>query len=91
MSLTTYLEAAAHEGRAPIDPKDIVSQADMEGMDPNQLLIVTTGSQVLIPLLLYAANHLSLLHLGGKACHVLVRYQEKLWLGYYDACASALT
>lgn len=46
MSLTTYLEAAQREGRAPIDPKDLVSQEDMEGMDPNQLLIVTTGSQV---------------------------------------------
>ncbi|CAL8471521.1 g11063 [Coccomyxa elongata] len=45
MSLTTYLEAAQREGRAPIDPKDLVSQEDMEGMDPNQLLIVTTGSQ----------------------------------------------
>jgi mRNA degradation ribonuclease J1/J2 len=46
MSLTTYLEAAQEEGRAPINPKDIVSQNDMDAMDPNELLIVTTGSQV---------------------------------------------
>lgn len=46
MSLTTYLEAAEREGRAPINPKDLVSQEDMDGMDPNQLLVVTTGSQV---------------------------------------------
>jgi mRNA degradation ribonuclease J1/J2 len=46
MSLNTYLEAAQREGRAPIDPKDLVSQEDMDGMDPNQLLVVTTGSQV---------------------------------------------
>jgi mRNA degradation ribonuclease J1/J2 len=46
MSLNTYLEAAQREGRAPIDPKDLVSQEDMDGLDPNQLLVVTTGSQV---------------------------------------------
>ena len=45
MSLTTYLEAAQKEGRAPFDPKDLVSQEDMDAIDPNQLLIVTTGSQ----------------------------------------------
>ena len=46
MSLGTYLEAAAREGRAPFDPKEVVTAADMQDYDPNELLIVTTGSQV---------------------------------------------
>ena len=46
MSLTTYLEAAHREGRAPFDPKELVPQEDMDAMDPNKLLVVTTGSQV---------------------------------------------
>jgi mRNA degradation ribonuclease J1/J2 len=46
MSLTTYLEAAHREGRAPFDPRELVPQEDMDSIDPNQLLIVTTGSQV---------------------------------------------
>lgn len=46
MSLGFYLEAAHREGRAPFDPKDVISAADMEGYNPNELLIVTTGSQV---------------------------------------------
>ncbi|KAL4452436.1 hypothetical protein ABPG75_008098 [Micractinium tetrahymenae] len=45
MSLGFYLEAAAREGRAPFDPKDVISAADMDQYDPNELLIVTTGSQ----------------------------------------------
>ena len=45
VSLNTYLEAAAREGRAPIDPKDLVPQSAIDEMDPNELLIVTTGSQ----------------------------------------------
>lgn len=45
MSLGFYLEAAHREGRAPFDPKDVISAADMEGYNPNELLIVTTGSQ----------------------------------------------
>jgi mRNA degradation ribonuclease J1/J2 len=45
MSLNFYLEAAAREGRAPFDPKEVISAADMDGYDPNELLIVTTGSQ----------------------------------------------
>ena len=46
MSLTTYLEAAHREGRAPFDPKELVAQEDLDSVDPNKLLIVTTGSQV---------------------------------------------
>ena len=46
MSLTTYLEAAHREGRAPFDPKELVAQEDMDSVDPNNLLVVTTGSQV---------------------------------------------
>ena len=45
MSLNTYLEAAFREGRAPIDPKDLVPSSAIDEMDPNELLIVTTGSQ----------------------------------------------
>lgn len=45
MSLNTYLEAAFKEGRAPIDPRDLVPQSAIDDMDPNELLIVTTGSQ----------------------------------------------
>lgn len=45
MSLTTYLQAAHREGRAPFDPKDLVPQSAIDDMDPNELLIVTTGSQ----------------------------------------------
>ena len=46
MSLTTYLEAAHREGRAPFDPNELVDQSDMDSVDPNKLLVVTTGSQV---------------------------------------------
>lgn len=45
MSLNMYLEAAFKEGRAPLDPRDLVPQSAIEDMDPNELLIVTTGSQ----------------------------------------------
>ena len=56
------MEAAEREGRAPIDPKDLVSQEDMEGMDPNQLLVVTTGSQVSKPYMTTARIRLSYSH-----------------------------
>ena len=45
MSLNTYLEAAHREGRAPINPKDLVPSSAIDDMDPNELLVVTTGSQ----------------------------------------------
>jgi len=45
MSLNTYLEAAFQEGRAPLDPRDLVPSSAIDDMDPNELLIVTTGSQ----------------------------------------------
>lgn len=46
MSLHTYLEAAAKCGRAPFDPNELIQPAEMDTVDPNNLLIVTTGSQV---------------------------------------------
>ena len=46
MSLTTYLEAAHRDGRAPFDPKELVAANRINDIDPSQLLIVTTGSQV---------------------------------------------
>lgn len=46
MSLGFYLEAAARVGRAPFDPKEVIQAADMDQYDPNELLIITTGSQV---------------------------------------------
>ena len=46
MSLMTYLEAAHREGRAPFDPRELVPVHEINGMDPSELLIVTTGSQV---------------------------------------------
>ena len=49
MSLNTYLEAAALEGAAPFDPKELIPVSDLESHDPNQVLIVTTGSQVSFP------------------------------------------
>eukprot|EP00891_Asterochloris_glomerata_P002267 jgi/Astpho2/2267/e_gw1.00040.186.1_t len=45
MSLTTYLEAAHRDGRAPFDPKELVSANQINDVDPSKLLIVTTGSQ----------------------------------------------
>ena len=45
MSLNTYLEAAWREGRAPMDPRELVPSSAVDDMDPNELLIVTTGSQ----------------------------------------------
>lgn len=47
MSLNTYLEAASNYGRAPFDPSELIQPADIDTVDPNKLLIVTTGSQVL--------------------------------------------
>ena len=46
MSLHHYLEAAAREGRAPFDPRELVPASAIEDCNPNELLIVTTGSQV---------------------------------------------
>ena len=47
MSLHTYLEAAHNEGMAPIDPRELVQVGELEDHDPNKILVVTTGSQVL--------------------------------------------
>ena len=45
MSLTTYLEAAKKAGLAPIDPDSLVPADEIDNVNPNELLIVTTGSQ----------------------------------------------
>lgn len=46
MSLHMYLEAAYRVGQAPFSPREVLSQVDLDDVDPNELLIVTTGSQV---------------------------------------------
>jgi beta-CASP RNase J family ribonuclease len=45
MSLSVYLEAAFKDGRATFSPAQLVDAEEMDGWDPNKLLIVTTGSQ----------------------------------------------
>lgn len=37
MSLNHYLEAAWKDGKAPIDPKDVLQAADVDDMDPNEV------------------------------------------------------
>ena len=44
-SLHSYLECAERVGRAPIDPQKILTPAQADEIDPNKLLIITTGSQ----------------------------------------------
>lgn len=44
MSLNTYLDAAMRDGRAPIDPRELVPVSQVDSIDPNELLIVTTGA-----------------------------------------------
>ena len=48
LSLHSYLEAADRDGRAPFKLDDIVSIQEAADMNPNELLIVTTGSQVIL-------------------------------------------
>ena len=45
-SLHSYLEAAERVGRAPIDPRNVITPAQAGEMDNNEVLIITTGSQV---------------------------------------------
>lgn len=45
MSLTTYLEAAKKAGIHPIDPDELVPAEEIENVNPNELIVVTTGSQ----------------------------------------------
>ncbi|KAG1653453.1 hypothetical protein FOA52_009118 [Chlamydomonas sp. UWO 241] len=45
MSLNHYLDAAHKDGRAPFDPKDVIQAQELDNYDPNEVLIVTTGSQ----------------------------------------------
>ncbi len=44
-SLFTYMEAAWRDGRAPFDPRTVVQPAELDQYDPNELLLITTGSQ----------------------------------------------
>uniref|UniRef100_A0A383VM73 Uncharacterized protein n=1 Tax=Tetradesmus obliquus TaxID=3088 RepID=A0A383VM73_TETOB len=44
-SLNTYLEAAYRDGRAPLSPSELIKPDQLPHMDPNKVLIVTTGSQ----------------------------------------------
>ena len=46
MSLNTYLEAAHNVGMAPFDPRELIAVTDLDAHDPNEVMIVTTGSQV---------------------------------------------
>jgi mRNA degradation ribonuclease J1/J2 len=46
MSLGVYLKAAKQAGYAPFDPNDLIPPSQIEEYDPNELLVVTTGSQV---------------------------------------------
>lgn len=46
MSLYSYLEAAEKANLAPFTLDDLVPMDDIESIDPNKLLIITTGSQV---------------------------------------------
>lgn len=46
MSLTTYLEAAWRDGRAPFDPRILVPPSDISDYNPSEVLVVCTGSQV---------------------------------------------
>jgi mRNA degradation ribonuclease J1/J2 len=47
-SLNVYLEAAVKASIAPFDPQTLVAPEAIEEMDPNELVIVTTGSQARI-------------------------------------------
>lgn len=44
-SLYTYLDAAHNDGRCPFDPNELVPPEELDGYEPQRLLIVTTGSQ----------------------------------------------
>lgn len=44
-SLGSYLDAAARDGRAPIDPGNVVDAEHLGDLDPAKTLVVVTGSQ----------------------------------------------
>ena len=46
MSLNTYLEAADKSGYAPFKPEELVQPEHIDEVPPNELLVITTGSQV---------------------------------------------
>ncbi|GMH37110.1 hypothetical protein BSKO_04983 [Bryopsis sp. KO-2023] len=45
MSLTSYLEAAQRSGYAPFDPRELIHPSDLMDINPNEVLVMTTGSQ----------------------------------------------
>nr|BAS01630.1 regulator of transcription that contains myb domains [Lotharella vacuolata] len=45
VSLHSYLEAALLSGRAPLHPGEVAMHQDLEKLEPDKLIIVTTGSQ----------------------------------------------
>lgn len=46
LSLETYLEAAVKSGDAPFLPQELIGSAELEDIDPNEVLIVTTGTVI---------------------------------------------
>ena len=48
LSLNTYMEAANKSGYAPFDPGELLPPEEIDSVNPNELLIITTGSQVLL-------------------------------------------
>jgi len=48
LSLETYLEAAVKSGDAPFLPQELIGSAELEDIDPNEVLIVTTGIQICV-------------------------------------------
>lgn len=46
LSLNTYLEAAQIQGQAPFNPNDLIQPQELGDYDPNEVMVVTTGSQV---------------------------------------------
>ena len=55
MSLNTYLEAAANENQAPFSPKELIHPSQLDEFDPNDVMVVTTGSQVSFSFLCWLA------------------------------------
>eukprot|EP00210_Caulerpa_lentillifera_P006148 g5875.t1 len=45
LSLEMYLAAAEKSGDAPFLPREVISSTELEDIDPNDVLIITTGSQ----------------------------------------------
>jgi len=44
-SLNSYLDASLLDGRAPFHPSELVQESELKNIDPDKIIIVTTGSQ----------------------------------------------